>query len=136
MISPPLDEAFDWRGTYLTLANWHQRLVERGLHLSGREETNAARLLLADVVDPMRHHRRDQYRLPGRELSRLVAQARFDGSGEDQNNLLGAIGVRTQLMPWLNLEVHDRGAFVASGRIEGEVHVDAHGRVLLVPGFT
>ena len=61
-----LDCVHDGWGANFPLTERHHRPVEGRLHRGGREEADAARRLIPDVADAMRHHCWDERRLPDR----------------------------------------------------------------------
>ena len=98
------DDALHGRSADELRSKRHQRPVERRLHGSGREEADAARRLVSDITNSVRHHGRDQDGLPCRQLPRFIPQARLDRAGKYQNDLLGAVGVSAEVVPRLDLE--------------------------------
>src|SRR5579872_1856023 len=129
-----LDTHFHWRSADHLLSKGHHRLVECRDYRCGGKEAHTARGFLADVSDAVGYHLRNERCLAGGEPSRLLAQTRLNRSRENQQDLLCAIGVGAEVVPWLDLEVDDRGALGACGRVKRKVYSDTHCPVILIPG--
>jgi len=77
----------------------------------------------------VRRHRRDDGHLTFRDRRRLVADPRFTLAGEDEQNLLGAVGVGREVCAWIDLEVDDCGGCGTRAAVAGELNAQA-GEVL------
>jgi hypothetical protein len=62
----------------------------------GAEEAEDAGRSVAEVARAVRRDRRDERQLTGLEDSRLLADGRLDGALEDEEPLLGTVGVLGQ----------------------------------------
>src|SRR4051794_13115685 len=115
------------------LADRLHRLFEARGDLGLAEEADDLDRLVADVDEPVGHHRRDHGEVARADDADLVAHVGLGRAGHDVKDLLGAVGVHGQALAGLHLEVDDGAALRAGRFVEREVHRHASGRIVVPP---
>src|SRR5215213_4090323 len=125
----------DGRGPDDSLAERHHRLVKGGHHYVARKEPDNADRFVAYITQPVRHHGRNYRHLSRRDSPRLIPHRDLSRLLEEQEDLLSAIGVGSEPVARLDLEVDNCRVLVSGSQKEGEVDPNLHRRVVLVPGL-
>src|SRR5215211_3623468 len=123
----------DGRGPDDSLAERHHRLVKGAHHYVARKESDNADCFVAYITQPVRHHGRNYRHLSRRDLALLISQRNLGRPSKDQEYLLRAVGVRPKPVAWLDLEVDNCRVLGSGPQKEGEVDLNPHRRVVLVP---
>src|SRR5215212_3369941 len=122
----------DGRSAHNPLAERHHRLVERAHDNVAREEPNDPYRFVSHIAQGVRHHSRDDSHIPRGDAAPFIPHRSLGLSLEDQEDLLGTVGVGPEPVARLELEVDDRRVLGSGSHVEGEVDLDPHRWVVLV----